>query len=274
MNQYTKTNLLRWNEVTSIHQNSEFYDVEGFKAGKSTLKSIELNELGDVTGKSILHLQCHFGLDSLSLSRLGAKVTGIDLSDKAIQLAKELNKDTGLDARFICSDIYELTEVLDEKYDIVFTSYGVLCWLSNLEKWAQIINHYLKPGGTFFMVDGHPLSNILEYDSQRQEFKVRDSYFNEGPIPCESETSYGDNSEKVECTQTYQWDHSVSEIVNSLIKAGINIKKVNEYPYSVYEKFKGIMEKDSDGWWKIKSEPKIPLLFSVLASKTKSILSK
>ena len=130
--------------------------MESFKKGKSSLNFIELDGLGDVSGKTLLHLQCHFGMDSLSWSRLGAKVTGIDLSNTAIEKARELNTELGLDAEFICSNVYDLKEMLDKKYDIVFTSYGTIGWLPDLGKWGDIISHFLNPGGIFYIADVHP----------------------------------------------------------------------------------------------------------------------
>ena len=135
----------------------EFYDLDNFVKGKTSLNSIELDLLGDVKGKTILHLQCHFGQDTISLSRLGAEVTGIDLSDKAIQSAQQIAKDTHSNANFICCDIYDLPNHLDKQFDIVFTSYGTIGWLPDLDKWANIVSHYLKPNGQFVFVEFHPV---------------------------------------------------------------------------------------------------------------------
>ncbi len=143
MDEYLKKNKELWNELTAIHAGSEFYDVDGFKRGKCSLSSIELEELGDVSGKSLLHLQCHFGLDTLSWARLGARVTGVDFSDKAIDLARSLSRDLKIEADFVQSDIYDLPDNLDGEFDIVFTSGGVLPWLPDLKRWAEIITHFL-----------------------------------------------------------------------------------------------------------------------------------
>ena len=137
------------------------YDVEGFKKGRCTLSSIELEELDTVSRKSLLHLQCHFGMDTLSWARLGAKVTGVDFSNEAISLARPLSEESGIKAKFICSDMYELPDVLNEKFDIVLTSAGVLCWLPDLKLWAEIISHFLKPRGTFYIFEVHPFSHIF-----------------------------------------------------------------------------------------------------------------
>src|ERR1700748_3023902 len=139
---YKEINKEAWNKKTAVHVDADFYDVPAFLNGKNSLHTTELNLLGNVKGKSILHLQCHFGLDTLSLARMGAKVTGIDLSDKAIAKARELNTKLGLDATFICCDIYDLPQNLNEKFDLIFTSYGVLGWLPDLQKWAAVIDHF------------------------------------------------------------------------------------------------------------------------------------
>src|SRR5512136_2825848 len=140
-----------------IHVRSPFYDVAGFKAGKNSLKSVELAEVGDVGGKRLLHLQCHFGMDTLSWARLGARVTGVDYAPQAIDLARELAREAGLEADFICASIYDLPERLTGTFDIVFTSYGVLCWLPDLPAWGRVIAHFLRPGGIFYIADGHPI---------------------------------------------------------------------------------------------------------------------
>src|SRR5690606_35827712 len=154
---YLQINKDSWNRRTAHHVESEFYDLKGFLSGNTSLNSIELELLGDIQGKSILHLQCHFGQDTISLSRLGAHVVGVDLSDKAIESAKQIAKETQSNTRFICCDIYDLPNHLDEKFDIVFTSYGVIGWLPDLGKWAEIISNYLKPNGQFVFVEFHPV---------------------------------------------------------------------------------------------------------------------
>src|SRR5690606_24012242 len=170
---YLDHNRNAWNKRSELHINSEFYDVEGFLKGKSSLNSIELELLGEVKGKSVLHLQCHFGQDSLSISRLGAEVTGVDLSDKAIEMAKELAKKDQSTAQFICCNLYDLSSHLDEKFDVVFTSYGTIGWLSDLNKWADLIRHFLKPNGKFVFVEFHPF--IWMYDDNLE--KIQYNYF-------------------------------------------------------------------------------------------------
>src|SRR5690606_22988486 len=167
MKDYLQINKESWNKRTEIHLVSEFYDVKGFLEGKSSLNPIELELFGEISGKSLLHLQCHFGQDTISLSRLGAKTVGVDLSDKAVEAARELAAKDGSDAEFICCDVYDLPDQLDEKFDLVFTSYGTIGWLPDLDKWANVISHFLKPGGKFVFVEFHPY--IWMYDDDLNE---------------------------------------------------------------------------------------------------------
>ena len=151
------TNRILWDKKTEIHKNAAFYNLKGFLNGETSLKEVELTALKDrIAGKSILHLQCHFGQDSLSFARLGAQVTGIDFSDVSITLARSLNEQLDLNARFVVSDVYSLPENLSGQFDFIFTSYGVITWLPDLDQWAKVIQHFLKPGGTFYMAEFHP----------------------------------------------------------------------------------------------------------------------
>jgi SAM-dependent methyltransferase len=175
---YIDKNKALWNKRTDYHFQSQFYNVDKFIKGESSLNEIELALLGDVANKTILHLQCHFGQDTLSLARLGAIATGVDLSDKAIEKAKELAEKINSNARFICCNIYDLPGYLHEKFDIVFTSYGTIGWLPDLNKWAKLIADYLKPGGTFILVEFHPVVWMFDSDFTKIEY----SYFKKEPI--------------------------------------------------------------------------------------------
>ncbi len=173
---YLAINKNTWNTKTPVHLNSEFYGLEEFIKGKTSLKQIELDLLGEVKGKKILHLQCHFGQDTLSLARMGAEVTGVDFSDTAIKEANLLTQKINQSARFICCDVYSLPEHLDEEFDLVYTSYGTIGWLPDLNKWAQIIHRFLKPGGKFVFVEFHPV--VWMFDDNFKEIKY--NYFNVG----------------------------------------------------------------------------------------------
>lgn len=255
---YIELNRNAWNNKVESHVNSDFYNMKGFLAGETSLNSIELEMLGDIEGKSVLHLQCHFGQDTLSLARMGAEVTGVDLSDVGIEKAKQLNQDLGLDAKFICCDIYDLPNHLEEKYDIVFTTYGTIGWFPDLDKWAALISRYLKPEGKFIFVDFHPF--VWMYDSDFTKFEY--SYFKKEAI-VETETgTYADK--EAELTQTtVGWNHGISEVVNSLIKNGIQISALDEYDYSPYNCFKNMVEFEPKKYRIINFEDKLPLVYSI-----------
>ena len=239
MKGYKEINRTAWDIKTDIHVNSEFYNNTEFLAGASSLKPIEIDLLGDISGKSILHLQCHFGQDSISLSKLGANVLGVDLSAKAIDYAKNMARELKVDTEFICADIYDLPDVLHEQYDIIFTSYGVIGWLPDMDQWAEVISHFLKPGGRFVMVEFHPVAWMFD-----EHFRsVVYSYFKEGEIIEELEGSYADRNASIQYS-TITWNHSLSDVMNGLIHAGINITEFNEYDYSPYDCFMDMVEKE------------------------------
>ncbi|MBY8984190.1 MAG: class I SAM-dependent methyltransferase [Candidatus Lokiarchaeota archaeon] len=269
-----EANLKLWNELVDIHAKSKFYDLEAFKAGKTSLLPTEIEELGDVNGKTMLHLQCHFGMDSLSWARKGAIVTGIDFSDKAIIKARELSKEIGVPATFIQSNVYNVPEVITDKFDIVFTSYGTLYWLDDLIGWAKVINHCLKPGGMFYYIDGHPSSHMID-EKTTDMFKISNPYFNNGKsFEWEVDGDYTDedpnNPTILENKIEYGWGHTISEIINPLIKTGLKIESINEFPFG-FHGFHPDLKKDEDGLWRFQTlKPEIPLTLSIKAIKPKT----
>jgi SAM-dependent methyltransferase len=266
MDEFLQANQKLWNEWTGEHEKSPFYDLDGFRAGRERLKTIELAEVGDVRDKKLLHLQCHFGLDTLAWARHGAVVTGVDLSDQSIALAQSLSAELELPARFICSDILRLPETLDDQFDIVFTSYGILHWLRDLRRWAQVIARFLKPGGFFYIVEDHPFMRVFGSDPEHG-IKVDNPYFfTEEPYKAETTGSYATDFEG-ESRTYYMWDHSLGEVLNSLIEAGLRIEFLHEFPFALRAKFP-TMVRGEDGYWRFQREHNmIPLLFSVKAGK-------
>ena len=259
---YVDTNKKTWDERTDVHICSAFYDNDNFLKGKSSLKEVELGLLGEISGKSVLHLQCHFGQDSISLGRMGANVTGVDLSTTAITRAKEFAALTHTPATFICCNIYDLPGYLDAEFDIVFTSYGTISWLPDLDKWAGIISRYLKRGGTFVIVDFHPVVWMFDDDFDKPGYH----YFNTGAIVEKETGTYADKTSRVEHDYV-NWNHSISEILNSLINSGLEINSFNEFDYSPYDCFKHTVESEV-GKYRIEHlGNRIPMLFAVLATK-------
>lgn len=259
---YLDINKQSWNNKTDIHIKSAFYDQENFMKGKSSLNSIELGLLGDIKGKSILHLQCHFGQDTISLSRLGAYVTGVDLSDKAIESARQIAQETNTDTKFICCDIYDLKDHLDEKFDIVFTSYGTIGWLPDLDKWASVVSHFLKDGGQFVFVEFHPV--VWMYDDNFE--RIAYNYFNTGPIIETENGTYADKDADVSLSYV-MWNHSMSDVVNNLIKHGLTIQSLEEYDYSPYDCLKKTIEVEPKKFRIENMGDKIPMVYSLTANR-------
>ncbi len=259
---YIEINRNLWNKRTNIHFESDFYKVPEFIKGSDSLNSIELELLGNIQGKKILHLQCHFGQDSISLARKGADVTGIALSDKAIHKAKQLSIQTGVDVRFICCDVYGLKEVLNEQFDMVFTSYGVVGWLPDMKQWADVVQHFLKPGGIFVMAEFHPVVWMFSYDFSKIEYAYMDSE----AIVEELEGTYTDDKDFIK-EKSVNWNHGLSTVINALIKAGISIEDFQEYNYSPYDCFENTIELEK-GKFQIKGlENKLPMVYSILGRK-------
>lgn len=257
---YLAINRVSWNSRTDIHLKSAFYDLENFKKEKSSLNSIELDLLGDINGKTILHLQCHFGQDTISLSRLGAEVTGVDFSEKAIESAIQIAKETNSNTHFICCDIYDLPKYLDKQFDIVFTSYGVIGWLPDLDKWAKMISTFLKPNGKFVFVEFHPV--IWMFDDNFNNIIYR--YFkSEAIIELENGT-YADKSADIKL-DTITWNHGLTEVINNLIKYGLKINSFVEYDYSPYNCFNKCIEIESGKYRVAHLGNKIPMVYSIVA---------
>ena len=260
-NDYLKQNQDLWDAWTELHARSDFYDVEGFRAGKSSLMSPELEALPDVSGKSMLHLQCHFGMDSISWARRGARVTAVDFSEIGIAFARQLNDERGTEVEFICANVYDLRDYLIRQYDIVFTSYGVLDWLPDMNRWAEIVAHYLKPGGVFYLVEFHPAIWLLGDD--HAELRVHGSYFH-APSPDSEEVqgSYAEPGADVRMP-SHNWTHPVSDVVNALLKQGLRLEAIQEYPYSVYDCFAGLRETEPGQYRFAALSGSFPMMYSL-----------
>jgi len=262
VNEYFEANKQLWNQRTTVHIDSSFYNLEGFKKGEPVLTPIELNEVGDVRDKTLLHLQCHFGMDSLDWARRGAKVTGIDLSDMAIGEARKLNDELGMDAEFVCCNVLDTSAHVKEKFDFVFTSYGTIGWLPDLVPWATMIAERLKTGGIFFIAEFHPMVWMFDDDFTH----IKYSYENKEVIVTENEGTYTDRNADIKGKE-YSWNHSISEVLNAMIVAGLRITSFNEYMYSPYPCFRNTIEVEKDKWNIKGLEGKLPLVYSVKAVK-------
>ena len=265
VNEYIELNRRHWDEATPLHVASPLYGVAAFKVGTDNLTSIELNEVGEVRGKTLLHLQCHFGLDTLSWARRGAIVTGVDFARNSIETARGLTAELGLDARFIESNVYDLPTQLSEQFDIVFASYGVLCWIPDVRTWAEVAAGYVQPGGNFYLLDGHPLYSTL-WDSQADDLRLRHDYFDVGAIVSSAEGTYA-TAAKLENDTIAEFNHTLGDVVTALIDAGLVIEFLHEFPAAGYRALEGMVH-DDDGFWRLPAgQPSVPFLFSVKARK-------
>lgn len=265
MDEYSQSNRKLWNEWVHVNAASDLYRLDEFKAGAIKLNALEKEEVGAVAGKTLLHLQCHFGMDTLSWARLGAQVTGVDFSDEAIALAQALAAELKLPARFICSDLYDLDQVLQEQFDVVYTSYGVLGWLPDIPRWAKIVAARVKPGGFFYIAEFHPFALVL--DEAAAEYKVRYPYFEKEAMAFPVEGSYANRDAQVESSVEYGWNHTLGEIVSSLIDAGLQIEFLHEVPFSVYQQLPFLCPDEQGLWRAPEAVPMLPLMFSLRAGK-------
>ena len=262
---YLRTNRELWDAWTGIHRKSAFYGVDAFLSGESSLNDIEREAVGGVRGKRLLHLQCHFGLDTLSWARLGAEVTGVDFSPRAIDAARDLAEQAGLDAEFLCADVTRLPEAWSGRFDIVFTSYGVLPWLPDLVSWAGTIARVLRPDGAFHLVEFHPLTGMLDDDGRT----LRYPYFR-APEPGRYEIrgSYAEPGADFH-HESFEWAHGLEEVVMSLIDAGLALRELREYDYSPHGCYPYLEERESGRWTVRGAAERLPLVFRVLASRAR-----
>lgn len=262
INKAFEINRNTWNQKVKVHAKSDFYDIAEFKKGKSSLNKYEIKALGNVSGKNMLHLQCHFGQDTLSFERMGAKCTGVDISDEGIKLARKLNIELNLNANFVCCNVLETSKHVSEKFDIVFTSYGTIGWLPDLKPWAQIISERLKPSGFFYIVEFHPICWMFDYTLSPPIMKY--GYRQNEAIYEEYQGTYADKNSKM-LSKEYGWNHSLGEVITSLSEAGLQIDYLREHDASPYDIFPGLVKND-EGMFEL-SNKIYPLIFEVKASK-------
>lgn len=218
-----------WDEWAEIHVSSSGYDLACVRSGGSRLPTYEIEEVGPVDGKSLLHLQCHIGADSIAWARRGARVTGVDYSPRAIEIASELAAETGVPARFVCADVLELPAVLTGTFDIVYTSRGVLHWLPDLDQWARVVAQFLTPGGVFYVTDIHPITEVL--DDTATELRVSRPYFpRPEPVAYPTQRAPADAGISISTDVKYQWLHSTGELITAVARAGLAIEFFHEFP--------------------------------------------
>lgn len=268
VNEPAELNRAYWDERVAIHLGSEFYDVDGFKAGGISLGPGEVRDLGDVCGKRLVHLQCHFGLDTLSWARLGAEVTGLDFSEAAIDAARRLALETGLRADFVQGDVYDAPVLLGGGFDVVYTGIGALCWLPDIDRWATVVADLLLPGGELYLVEFHPAIWGLEPSAVTGVPEVRYDYFTRtGGERVAVEGSYAQSDAPTAHNETVEWNHDLGSVVTALIRAGMEIRALRESDASYMQRFP-FMEPGGDGHWRMPPDrPNLPMMYTLRAMK-------
>jgi len=246
---------------------SGFYAVERFLAGNKGLHPIEAMELGEVAGRRLVHLQCHFGLDTLTLARAGAAVTGVDFSPIAIAEARRLAATLGIAADFVCRDVYTARAAVAGQFDIVYTTWGTICWLPNLGRWARTIAALLAPGGFLYFADAHPHMLALEERDGRlvPEFALDTPA--DRPLVFDTAATYSGDPTPLAATRTYEWIHSLSRLVSALIDAGLALEFLHEHATLPWPPFP-MCRRGPDGLWRLPDGvPYLPLSVSLRARK-------
>jgi SAM-dependent methyltransferase len=264
MNDWLAVNRANWDDRAAVHVTSKFYDVEGWLRDQPGPTELETSSLGNVEGLSLLRLQCHIGTDTLRWARVGATVTGVDFSAAAVREATTLAQRAGLAdrSRFLCANVYDAPDILGgERFDVVYVSLGSLCWLPSIERWAEVVAHLLKPGGRLYVHDAHPLSNSLDDAGERFAF----GYFETSePLVFDSDETYTDGA-AISSTLTYEWNHSLSDLLGALRFNGLVVDAFDELDWTVWAQFPWLEDSGAGMWTIPLGRPRIPLAFALVA---------
>ena len=257
----TELNRQWWDERVPLHVESAFYDLDAFRAGAEPPYAVwALDELGDVGGLDLVHLQCHIGTETLALARRGARVTGVDFSEPAIQQARALAAGLGLDANFVQADVHDAMAALGRTYDVVFTGGGALNWLPSVRRWAGVVAELLRPGGFLYLAEFHPLALVFAKGEQRVAYPYLE---HEEPILIDDPGTYADRDAPTVHNRTTEWNHGLGEVVTALVDAGLVLERLQERVTIFYD-FTGWLVERSPGVWAA-PEGELPLLYSLRA---------
>jgi SAM-dependent methyltransferase len=269
---WRELNRANWDERTHVHLKPTGYDLVALRAGQGRLNAIEEAELGDVRGLRVLHLQCHFGADTLALAQRGASVVGLDFSPAAIGAARGLAADLGLAgaARFVLADLYDAPSAIAEpaSFDLVFTTWGATCWLPDIGRWAAIVASFLKPGGRLYYADAHPTAYIFDDEARLADGRPGwfVPYFHRQPVVLVEHKDYADPAAHLANATHVSWLHPLSDTVNGLIEAGLTVDWLHEHAQVPWRMFQMLVQKE-DGDWHWPDKPWLPLGLSLQATR-------
>jgi SAM-dependent methyltransferase len=263
-------NRAMWDERVPIHAASDYYGLDRFRAGEDPLRAFEREEVGDVTGRSLLHLQCHFGLDTLSWARHGAAhVVGLDFSEPAVETARALAADLGLTpdrAAFVAGDVYDAAEAVpDSSYDIVYTGGGALCWMPDLDRWAETVAALVAPGGFLYVAEFHPFAD--SFDDETGTRLVHDYFVREPWVDTTSTGTYADRDAATVHNRSVEWVHPVGAVVTAIARAGLRIEFLHEHDMTLHARYENLQRQDDGSYRFPAGHPRIPLMYSIKATK-------
>ena len=266
-------NRTNWDERVPLHLASRtMYDQTALRAGTARPEPISRHVLGPLAEQKILHLQCHFGMDSLTLAQHGARVVGVDFSAPAIEAARALADELGLadTARFVVSDVYDIVTALPEpaSFDRVFVSWGALCWLPDMAGWARVIAHFLKPGGWLALAEAHPAAYVFDDTTQTPDGRPGwyDPYLGRTALIEDRADDYASPGVRMANTRTHTWLHPLADVIGGLLGAGLRLDEFHEHDMIRWKMFNGLVP-SGDGGWRWPDKPWLPLSFSLRASR-------
>lgn len=271
--EYFEANRRNWNERATIHSDSTAYNLDAFRSDPNHLSGIVTFDrpyLGDLTGLTAVHLQCHIGTDTLSLARLGAEVSGLDLSEQSIASARQLFADTNTQGRFEVASVYDAADVLGQRYDLVYTGVGALNWLPSIDRWAQVVSDLLNPGGRLYLREGHPVLQSLA-DSDDGSLRIIYPYFETSePMVFDESGTYTGDEASIENTRTYEWNHGLGEVVTALLKRGLVLETLEEHDVLEWKMFPHMVKEE--GHYKLPAEQRalVPMMYTLIVRRPSS----
>ncbi|GAA0340063.1 class I SAM-dependent methyltransferase [Streptomyces turgidiscabies] len=265
-----RANEANWDARTPVHLASRFYGLGENPDPSRWFASWEWADLGELAGRDVLHLQCHLGTETLAFAERGARAVGLDFSEASVTAARGIAAKADLDVTYVRANVYDAVEALEQRrFDVVYTGKGALCYLPDLDRWAEVIVQLLRPGGLLYIAEFHPLLNSLSpkpSSDDTGELLLRHDYLGaRGAVHRDATFTYTDGPAVTGATESFEWPHGMDEVVNALIGAGLTIRRLRESDELPWPRWPR-MERTASGWWRL-PEPRIPLLYGLLASR-------
>jgi SAM-dependent methyltransferase len=269
---YLTANRANWDARATIHRDSAFYDIARYIDDPHAISDTvawDREQLGELAGLDILHLQCHIGTDSISLARLGANVTGLDFSSESIRIARELSAQARAPVTFVCADVHTADRVLVPQFDVVYATAGVLCWIPDFRTWASAAASCMRPGGRLYIRDGHPVKDTFDYSRSDDLLVCTNDYFAGEPDIDDAGYTYTRDGVQVASPVNYQWIHPLSTVVTALAELGLRIDRLDETDWTGWQAFPWLIRADHghERWTFPPGHPRLPLAYSITATK-------